>query len=240
MERTSVKVEARKILGKKVKQLRKEGLVPANIFGKDIKSIAVSVDLKEFQKVFKEAGETALIDVKLGSEVYPSLIHNLQRDPKRDLVIHVDFHKVNLKEKITAYVPVILEGESPVAKSGEGLLLQTLNEVEVECLPTDIPAHIAVDAEKLTEVGQSVHVKDLNVDKGKVEITNDPEEVVITVQTAEMKEEEPEPEVAPEEVEAIAEKGEAEEGAAEGGEASSPSGGKEDKPEAKKDKSSES
>jgi large subunit ribosomal protein L25 len=222
MDRTSIKVEDRKIFGKKVKKLRAEGLVPANIFGKDIKSKAVSVELKEFQKAFKEAGETALIDVKLGSEVYPSLIHNLQRDPKRDFVIHVDFHKVNLKEKITTYVPIVLEGESPVAKSGEGLLLQTLNEIEVECLPTDIPAHIEVDATKLTELGQSVHVKDLKVDKDKVEITNDPEEVVVTVQTAEMKEEEPEPEVSPEDVEATAEKGESEgeEATAESGEKS--------------------
>ncbi len=212
MERTSIKVESRKVLGKKVKKLRSEGLVPANIFGKDIKSIAVSIDLKDFQKAFKEAGETALIDVKLGSEVYPSLIHNLQRDPKRDFVIHVDFHKVNLKEKITTYVPVILEGESPVAKSGEGLLLQTLNEVEVECLPTDIPTNITINAEKLTEVGQSVHVKDLKIDKDKVTITNEPEEVVVTVQTAEMKEVVEEAPVSPEEVEAIAEKGETEAG----------------------------
>lgn len=216
MERTSIKVESRKVFGKKVKKLRSEGLVPANIFGKDIKSIAVTIDLKEFQKAFKESGETALIDVKLGAEVYPSLIHNLQRDPKRDFVIHVDFHKVNLKEKITTYVPVILEGESPVAKSGEGLLLQTLNEIEVECLPTDIPANIVINAEKLTEVGQSVHIKDLKVDKDKVTITNDPEEVVVTVQTAEMKEVVEETPVSPEEVEAIAEKGEAEAGTEEG------------------------
>ncbi len=210
MERTSIKVEDRKILGKKVKKLRAEGKVPANIFGKDLKSIAVSADLKEFQKAFKEAGETALIDVKLGSEVYPSLIHNLQRDPRRDSVLHVDFHKVNLKEKITTYVPVILEGESPAVKSGVGLILQAINEIEVECLPTDIPAQITINAEKLTEVGQSVHIKDLKVDKDKVEITNDPEEVVVTVQNAEMKEEEPEPVVSPEDVEATAEKGEVE------------------------------
>lgn len=218
MERTSIKVESRKVFGKKVKKLRSEGLVPANIFGKDIKSIAVTIDLKEFQKAFKESGETALIDVKLGTEVYPSLIHNLQRDPKRDFVIHVDFHKVNLKEKITTYVPVILEGESPAVKSGEGLLLQTLNEIEVECLPTDIPANIAINAEKLTEVGQSVHIKDLKVDKDKVTITNDPEEVVVTVQTAEMKEVVEETPVSPEEVEAIAEKGEAEAGTEESSE----------------------
>lgn len=218
MDRTKISVEQRKITGKKVKQLRKEGIIPANIFGKDLKSISIQVELKEFQKAFKEAGETALVDVKVGSEVYPSLIHNLQRDPRYDSIIHVDFHKVNLKEKITTEVPVVLEGESPAVKSGEGLILQTLNEVEVECLPTDIPPHITIDAEKLTEVGQSVHVKDLKVDKTKVEIKNDPEEVIVTVQTAEMKEVVEEVVVSPEDVEATSEKGEAEEGAAAEGE----------------------
>ncbi len=214
MERIKIEVEPRKITGKKVKQLRRDGLIPANIFGKDIKSVSVQVNLKDFQKAFKEAGETALVDVKVGAETFPSLIHNLQRDPRHDSVIHVDFHKVNLKQKTTAYVPVVLEGESPAAKSGEGLLLQTLNEVEVECLPTDIPQQIVIDAEKLTEVGQTVHVKDLKVDKTKVEIKNDPDEVIVSVQTAEMKEEVvEETPVSPEDVEATSEKGEAEEGA---------------------------
>ncbi len=216
MERTKIQVELRKITGKKVKKLRKEGLVPANIFGKDLKSISVQVNLKEFQKAFKEAGETALVDVKVGEDVFPSLIHNLQRDPRHDNVIHVDFHKVNLKEKITTAVPVVLEGESPAAKSGVGLLLQTLNEVEVECLPTDIPQNFVVDAEKLTEVGQTIHVKDLKVDKTKVEIKTDPEEVVVSVQNAEMKEVVEEVVVSPEDVEATSEKGEAEEGEAGG------------------------
>lgn len=226
MSRPTLAVETRTLTGKKVNRLRKEGIVPANIFGKGFKSTSVQVGAKDLQKTLKEAGIAALIDVKVGTETHPALISNMQKDPKHDSVLHVDFHKVNLKEKITTSVPVILEGESPAIKSGEGLLLQTLNEVEVECLPTDIPANISINAEKLTEVGQSVHVKDLKIDKDKVEITNDPEEVVVTVQTAEMKEEEPEPVVSPEEVEAIAEKGEAEEGAAEGGEANPPAAGK--------------
>lgn len=220
MSRPQLAVEPRTVTGKKVNRLRKEGIVPANIFGKDFKSLSIQVALKEFQKTVKEAGETALLDVKVKDETHPALISNLQKDPKYDTILHVDFHKVNLKEKITTSVPVVLVGESPVAKSGEGLLLQTLNEVEVECLPTDIPASLEIDAEKLTEVGQAIHVKDLKVEADKVIITNDPEEVVVTVQTAEMKEEEPEPEVSPEDVEATEEKGEAEEGApAEGGEA---------------------
>ncbi len=213
MQRTEIKVEVRELTGKKVKQLRRSGIIPANVFGKDIESVSIQVDAKDFQKGFKEAGETALVDVKLGEKTYPSLIGHLQRDPRSGSVLHVDFHKVNLKEKITTNVPVVLEGESPAAKSGIGLLLQTLNEVEVECLPTDIPQHFIIDAEKLAEVGQSVHVKDLKLPEG-VTITNDPEEAIVAVQNAEMKEEEPEPEVSPEDVEAVAEKGEEAEGGA--------------------------
>ena len=184
-------VETRTVTGKKGNRLPKEGILPASSFGKGFESTSFQVNLKDFQKTVKEAGETALLDVKIKDEVHPALIANLQKDPKYDTLLHVDFHKVNLKEKITTAVPVILDGESPAAKSGEGLILQTLNEVEVECLPTEIPAQISIDAVKLTEVGQTVHVKDLKIDKDKVSVTNDPEEVVVTVQTAEMKEEEP-------------------------------------------------
>src|SRR3989344_3862715 len=191
MEKVSLSARARTNLGKKVKKLRKEGKIPANLFGKDIKSKALDVEEKEFRKIFKEVGETALINVKVDSEAYPALIHKVQLDPKTDSILHVDFHKVNLKEKITTNVPVVLVGESPAEKSGVGLVLQTLNEVEVESLPTDIPHNFEVSIDKLEEVGQSLHVKDLKVDKAKVEIKNDPEEVIVSVQTAEMKEEDP-------------------------------------------------
>lgn len=212
MERLKLSVQPRKIVGKKVKKLRREGLIPGNVFGRDIKSQAIQIEGKEFQKTFKEAGETALIDVKVGEEVFPSLIHATQRDPRYDVVIHVDFHKVNLKEKITTHVPIVLVGESLAEKAGTGLILQTLNEVEVECLPTDIPSEINVDISKLEEVGQNVHVKGLKIDKEKIEVKNEPEELVVSVQTAEMKEVVEEVPVSPEDVEATAEKGEEIEG----------------------------
>ena len=211
MEKVSLSARARTNLGKKVKKLRKEGKIPANLFGKDIKSKALDVEEKEFRKIFKEVGETALINVKVDSEAYPALIHKVQLDPKTDSILHVDFHKVNLKEKITTHVPIVLEGESPAGKTGIGLILQTLNEVEVESLPVDIPHDVKVNISKLEEIGQSVQVKDLKIDKEKVEVKNDPEATVVTVQTAEMKEEEVVEAPSPEEVEAIAEKGEKEE-----------------------------
>jgi large subunit ribosomal protein L25 len=213
MDKATLSADPRKILGKKVKNLRKEGIVPANIFGKDFKSKSLQVDGKEFRKVFKESGETGVISVEVGKESYPVLIHKIQLEPRTDSVLHVDFHKVNLKEKITTNVPIVLDGEAPAEKTGIGLILQTVDELEVESLPTDIPHEIKLDVTKLEEVGQSIHVKDLKVDRDKVEVKNDPEETVVTVQTAEMKEEPVEEEKTPEEVEAIAEKGEEEEAA---------------------------
>ena len=211
MEKIKIDVEPRKTLGRKVKSLRKEGLLPANIFGKGLKSKAIQVQEKEFYKAFKLAGETGVVEVRVKDETYPALIHNVQRNPVSDKIAHVDFHKVNLKEKIIAHVPINLVGESPAEKSGVGLILQTINEIEVESLPADIPHEIELDISGLSEIGQTIHVKNLKVDKEKVEIKNDPEEVVVSVQTAEMKEEPEQAEVpAPEEVEATKEKGEEE------------------------------
>ena len=212
MSNISISTEERKILGKKVKSLRREGKLPANVFGKDFKSKSIQLVETEFRKVFKEAGETGVVDVKVGKEVYPTLIHKIQLDPRTDDILHVDFHKVNLKEKIITNVPIVTEGESPAVKSGVGLILQTIKELEVESLPNDIPSEITINIAKLEEVGQSIHVKDLKVDRAKVDVKNDSEDTVITVQTAEMKEEVEEEAVSPEEVEATKERGE-EEGA---------------------------
>ena len=210
MSNTVATVEERKTFGKKVKKLRREGILPANLFGKDLKSKALQIKEKDFRNIFKEAGETGVVEVKLSKETYPALIHNVQRDPVTDKIIHVDFHKVNLKEKITARVPIKLIGESPAEKSSVGLILQTVNELEIESLPGDIPSEIEVDMSKLEKVGQNIHVKDLKINRNKVEVKNEPEDVVVSVQTAEMKEEPVEEEKAPEEVEATAEKAEEE------------------------------
>jgi large subunit ribosomal protein L25 len=208
MEKLKLAVEKRTIEGKQVKKLRREGIIPANIFGKELKSKSVQVPEKDLMKVFRKAGETSLVEVNMKEETYPSLIHNLQVDPISDRPLHVDFHKVNLKEKITANVPLKIVGESTIVKSGEGLILQPINEVEVEALPAELPHEIEINVENLNEVGQSLHIKDLKIDKAKVEIKNDPEEVVVTVQSAEMKEEIVEEAPTPEDVEATSEKGE--------------------------------
>src|SRR3989338_6212216 len=215
MEKIVLDAQERKLVGKKVKQLRRDGLIPANLFGRNVVSVSLQVKSVDFLKVWKKAGETTLVELSVGDgKAKPVFIKAMQKDPVKSQILHIDFQQVNLKEKTTAPVPLVLEGESPVEKSGDGLILQTLSEVEVEALPIDIPHDIKIDISRLIEVGQTIHVKDLLVSK-EVEIKADPEAVILSVQTAEMKEEAVE-EAAPGEPEVITEKPEEE--TAEGGE----------------------
>ncbi|MEK7470604.1 MAG: 50S ribosomal protein L25 [Patescibacteria group bacterium] len=184
MNKTILKAEVRGLVGRKVKRLRLEGILPANVSGKKVKSLGVQVNLKEFEAVYKEAGETGLVSLEIEKEkeARPVLIHNLQLNPKSDLPVHVDFLQVDLKEKVTASVPVELIGESQVAKQGIGTVVQQINEVEVEALPTDLPEKFEVSIESLIEVDQAIYVKDLKYDKAKVEIKADLEAIVAKVE----------------------------------------------------------
>lgn len=172
-----LKYEKRELFGRKVNRIRKAGLVPANIFGKDVKSEAISINAKEFSEVFKKAGETQIIDLS-GK---PVLVSNIQVDPISGLMLHVDFRQVDLKEKIEAKVPVELIGESPAEKQNLGTVVQQLHEVEVSALPTELPESISVDISTLAEVDQAIHVKDLKVDKN-VEVITDMETIVVKVE----------------------------------------------------------
>ncbi len=193
MDKHTIKAEKRKILGQKVKTLRKEGILPANIYGKKVKSLAVQLPLNEFEKIYKEAGETGIIEVSVDGTKRPVLINNIQRHPVTDLPLHVDFLQVDLKEKVTADVPVDLIGESPAEKSGLGTVVQHVNEIQVEALPADLPEKFEIDLSKLTEVDQAVFVKTLAVDSKKVEIKNDAEQILVKVEPLRKEEEAPAP-----------------------------------------------
>lgn len=217
--------QKRSVFGRKIKGLRRAGILPANIFGKKIKSLAVQVKQDEFDKVFAEAGETGLVELKVGDAVHPVLIHNLQTNPVTDQPLHADFLEVNLKEKVTATVPVELVGEAPAEKEG-GVIVQQMHEVEVEALPTDLPEKIEVDISLLSEIDQAIKAGELKVDKTKVEVKEDPERIVVSVAPP-AKEEEVSPPPAAEE--AVPAEGEAP--APEGGEtkeSSKEEGGKEE------------
>ncbi len=179
MKRESLKVEKRTVLGKKVKKLRKEGFIPANIYGKDIKSQAVQVIQKDFNKVFKEAGETGLVDIHLGEQVIPVLIHNLATDYHNN-ILHADFFKVNLKEKIKTAVPLEFIGEPKAVTDKVGLLMPIMSEVEIEALPEQLPENIQVNVENLALVDEQITVADLKAPEG-VTILSDAGQVVVKI-----------------------------------------------------------
>ena len=156
--------------------------MPGNISGKKIKSEAVQVALKDFERVYKQVGETGLLTLQIGKDEKPVLIHNLQLNPVSEDPVHVDFLQVDLKEKVEAGVPVELTGEAPAEKQAIGTVVQYINEIKVEALPMDLPEKFVVDTSELAEVDQSILVKDLKVDRTKVDIKAGAEEIVVKVE----------------------------------------------------------
>lgn len=179
MKRQKLSVEKRKVLGKQVKKLRREGVLPGNVYGGDIKSTAVQLPVKEFTAVFKEVGETGLIDLDMEGKLIPVLIHNVQSDFRNNF-LHADFFQVNLKEKVRTAVPLEVVGEPKAETEKVGLLMNIISEVEVEALPEDLPEHIEVNVEPLAAVDEQITVADLKVPQG-VTILTDAEQVVAKI-----------------------------------------------------------
>ena len=191
MKHPQLASEPRTVLGKKVKKLRKEGLLPANVYGKGLESTAIQVKLTDFQTVYKETGETGLIDLTVGDSTKPVLIKNLQQAFPLHIPLHVDFYQVNLKEKVKTMVPVVLTGEAKAVTDKLGLLLQTLSEVEIEALPAELPEHIEVSVEHLAAVDEHILVETLKAPTG-VTILTTPDQIVAKIGELVVEEKEPE------------------------------------------------
>src|ERR1035437_5685865 len=176
MKRYNLKVEKRTVLGKQVKALRRTGILPCNIYGKDLESTAVQVPEKDFLVVFKEAGETGLVDIELGDKKTPVLIHNMQKN-FRGKILHADFFQVNLKEKVKTMVPLEVIGEPKAVLDKVGILMNIISEVEVEALPAELPEKIEVNVEHLANIDDQVTVADLKIPEG-VTVLTEAEQVV--------------------------------------------------------------
>ncbi len=186
MDRLSLNAEERDLLGKKVKKLRNGGKLPGHVFGKGLDTEHVAVDAKEFFTIFRQAGETGLIDLKIGKEkVRPVLVREVQHDPLSGGPLHIDFYQVNLTQKVKVSVPLTLIGEQPESVHlGESIVLQTLNEVEVEALPTDLVEKIEVNITSLKNIDDAITISQLNFDRSKLTVHADPETVVVKLAPA--------------------------------------------------------
>lgn len=201
MIKHTLAVQPRTTTGRQVKRLRAQGTTPANIFGKKIPSVAIQLNTKTFSKLRREVGESTLLYMQVEGEKdeRPVLVRDIVFHPVSQEILHISFNQVNLKEKVTAPVAITLTGESPAEREKLGILVQQLDEVEVEALPTDIPEGFQVDISGLAEVGASIAVKDLSIDASKITIKTDPEAVLVKIEplAAEEKVEAPIPVAAP-------------------------------------------
>jgi large subunit ribosomal protein L25 len=185
----TLQAKIRKDFGKKVKNLRKKGLIPAVLYGPKIENLTLEVDLKEFEKVYQAAGESSLISLEVDKKKFLVLIHAVEIDALSQKPIHVDFYQPRLDEEITATIPLVFEGEAPAVKDLGGTLVRNIHEVEVKALPQDLPHEIKVNIEKLKTFEDNILIKDLNVSK-EVRILKEPEEIVALVTPPEKVEEE--------------------------------------------------
>lgn len=165
-----------------LEETRKAGKIPAVIYGKGKENINLSLDGIAFRKVFTKAGENSLVDLEIDGEAKPKnvLIHDLQMNPVTDQIIHIDFYEVRMDEEVETEVPLKFVGESPAVKDLEGTLLTNKTEVEVKCLPANIPHEIEVDISKIATFEDNILAKDLKIPNG-VELLTDLEEVIALV-----------------------------------------------------------
>ncbi len=173
-------IQQRQKLGKAVKALRREGLIPAELYGHGIKNTHLAVTAKDFLKVFKEAGTNTVVNLVLDGKKRPALIYDAVRDYLSGEVSHVDFYEVRMDEKIKTKVPVEFLGVAPAVKDKGGILNKSVLEIEVEAFPADLPHRLDVDLSVLDDLNKSIYVKDIKIPKG-VKVLIDAETVVATV-----------------------------------------------------------
>ncbi len=213
MAENNLSATRREVLGKQVKVMRREGMLPAVLYGRKFQPVPVVLDLKETSRLLGRLSGSALVTINLEGEKHVALVREKQRNVLRGTLIHVDFMVVSMDEKLRTQVAVILTGESIAVKDFNGILVKNMESLEVECFPQDLPERIMVDISSLKTIGAAIHIRDLPISE-KVTVLDSPEEIVavVTAQAAEeVKEGEAAGEIEPE----VIEKGKKEEEEAE-------------------------
>lgn len=181
MTKINLSAKLREEVGKKVKKFRKEGMVPAVVYGEKTDNKNLWVDGVELRKVYENAGENTIIELGIGEKDKAEvLIHDIQRDPLSGDFSHVDFFQVQMDKKIESEVPVEFVGDAPAVKEMGGTLVKSLDEISVRCLPADLPSQFEVDLSALKTFDDYVKVKHLPISE-KVEILLDPETIITSV-----------------------------------------------------------
>jgi large subunit ribosomal protein L25 len=180
MEELVLKANRRTLLGKQVKAMRREGKLPAVIYGHYIDPISIVLDLRETTKNLTGLAPSALVIVDVDGETHRALVKEKQRNKISGILLHVDFLAVSMTEKLRSQVYIEIVGVAPAIKDFSGVLVTGFDEVEVECLPQDLPERLVVDVSGLAKIGDGVYVRDLVVPEG-VKILEEPESMVALI-----------------------------------------------------------
>jgi len=207
MKHANLTAEPRTVLGKKVARLRRSGKLPANIYGRNVPSTAITLDTHDFELLYRHLLPTTVIDLRVDGQMRPVLLAKADVNPRTGRFVHIEFKQVNLREKVHASVSVVGVGRSELMARGEAILLQSLDAIEVSALPDDLPPNVEVDLAALIDFGAAIHVGDLPLDHSKIDLLTPRDELVFKLTPPQRREEELEAE-AVEEAEGAAEEAE--------------------------------
>ena len=188
MEKVVINATKRDVVGKQVKALRREGKLPAVIYGRHTEPINVNLDAHSATLALGKLTTSSLVTINVDGTEYPALVREKQRDYIKNRLLHVDFLAVSMSEKLRTSVNVHFNGVSGAVKDFNAVLVKNLEELEVECLPADLPEHIEVDISSLAKPGDSIRVREVPV-SDKVRLLNDPDTVVAVATFAKVEEE---------------------------------------------------
>ncbi|MDI6695080.1 MAG: 50S ribosomal protein L25 [Anaerolineales bacterium] len=180
MEKVVLQANRREVVGKQVRALRRQGLLPAVIYGHHIQPINIVLDAHEAGLVLPRLSSSQLVVVEVNGERHNALVREKQRHPVTDALIHVDFHAVSMTEKLRVMVSIEFVGEAPAVKNFNGIVVPSKEELEIECLPDDLPNRIVVDLGELAEIGDAIHVRDISLPP-RVTVLEDPDEVIVVI-----------------------------------------------------------
>lgn len=198
-DQITINAQKREVTGKKVAQLRRQGLLPGILYGHTVNPQAIQMNAHEVSLIINKITPTTLINVNVDGNVHKAMIRDRQRDVIYGHLLHLDFLTVSLTEKLRVEVELVFVGEAPVLKLGDALINQGLEKIEIECLPQDMPDRIEVDLSSLATIEDMIYVRDLQLGN-RVAILADPDEVIASVGFVAMEESE-KPAVEPEQVE---------------------------------------
>lgn len=172
----------RELTGKKVASLRQAGKIPAVLYGHGVANKNLELNYTNFEKVFKDAGESTLIDLTIDEkELVKVLVADVQYEPIKHQFSHIDFQQIRMDEKITATVEVKFTGESKAVKEEGGVLLHNIREIEIRCLPANLIHEIEVDISSLNTFNDVIKIKDLDLSDGIEIVGHEPEDVIATI-----------------------------------------------------------